>query len=105
MLNFFKQPPSISMNELRGMVSNNAYILDVRTPEEFRGGHIQGSKNFPLDRIHSFSQKLNEPIYVVCQSGMRSKRATKMLIKKGYEAINVKGGLLSWSGKLVQGGK
>lgn len=99
---FFTKVPSISTKELESKLSEKPKIIDVREPNEFKGGHIPGSKNIPLSKIGNFKDK--ERAYVVCQSGMRSKRATKQLIASGLDVVNVKGGISSWTGP-TRGGK
>ena len=72
-------------------VANGAVIIDVRTVGEFSSGHIQGSKNIPLDTLTSKIQdikKMNKPVIACCRSGMRSAQATSILKQNGIEAIN-----------------
>ena len=69
-----------------------ATIVDVRTPEEFKGGHIPNAINIPLDlvtkRIIDFKQ-MQKPIVAYCRSGNRSAIAVSMLTQNGIkEAIN-----------------
>lgn len=45
--------------------------------------------------------KLKETLYVICHSGVRSKMAAKKLKKKGYDVINVRGGMSAWTGKII----
>lgn len=104
MFGLFESLPSISTNELASKLGNKLTLIDVRTPEEYRSGHIAIAKNIPLDRIGSYKQKNTEDIYVICQSGMRSKQAARILKKNGYNVINVRGGMNQWSGK-TRGGK
>lgn len=72
-------------------MNNNITILDVRTPEEFRGGSVAGSINIPL---HEIQQRLDEikvmqqPITLCCASGGRSGQATSFLKKQGIECEN-----------------
>lgn len=99
---FFKKIPSITTKELEEMLPKKPMIIDVREPQEFSGGHIPTAKNIPLKKINSYQTK--EPVYIICQSGMRSKQAVKTLRAKGMDAVNVKGGMMSWAGK-VRGGK
>ena len=99
---FFKKLPSIITKELEEMLPKKPMIIDVREPQEFSGGHIPTAKNIPLKKINSYQTK--EPVYIICQSGMRSKQAVKILRAKGMDAVNVKGGMMSWAGK-VRGGK
>ena len=69
----------------------NAIIIDVRTYEEFAGGHIQNSKNIPLQIIESKIndiKKINKTVIACCRSGNRSGMATNILKRKGIECIN-----------------
>ena len=80
-----------------------AVLLDVRTPEEYAGGHIAGSRNLPLQVITRVEEEIPDkttPVFLYCQSGGRSRRAAAFLEKIGYEnAVNI-GGLASYSGPL-----
>lgn len=78
-------------------------LLDVRTPSEYRAGHIPQAINVPLNKIPAYNKSANE-VYVICQSGMRSKNAAKILARKNYHVINVRGGMSQWSGQ-IKGGK
>lgn len=99
---FFKTIPSISTNELEKRLAEKPQIIDVRQPSEFKGGHIPGAKNVPLGKIADYTP--NGKMYVICQSGMRSKKAAKFLMKQGHDVVNVRGGMMSWSG-VRKGGK
>lgn len=75
-----------------------AAIIDVRTPEEFSAGHIDGAINIPVDRIGQGIQsikglKKDSPILVYCRSGRRSAMARVMLEKQGYQRILDGGGM------------
>ncbi|MGB3160741.1 MAG: rhodanese-like domain-containing protein [Carnobacterium sp.] len=99
---FFKKVPSISTAELEKKLGEKPQIIDVREPHEFIAGHITGAKNVPLGKIANHATK--GTTYVICQSGMRSKRATKQLLAKGADVVNVRSGMSSWTGS-VRGGK
>ncbi|WP_082680404.1 rhodanese-like domain-containing protein [Caviibacter abscessus] len=92
MFDFLKPVPSIKIEQLK----EDMVLIDVRKEEEYKEGHIKGSKNIPLDKIESFCGDKNKKVYVICRSGRRSKIATKYLNKKGYDAYNVLGGMLEW---------
>ncbi|PEP57009.1 MULTISPECIES: rhodanese-like domain-containing protein [Bacillus] len=82
------------------MNKKNKQFIDVRTPGEFRGNHIQGFQNIPLNELAQKASHLdkNKEVIVICQSGMRSKQATKMLKKLGFQHItNVSGGMNAWN--------
>jgi rhodanese-related sulfurtransferase len=91
MLGFFKKIFGGSSVNLKELVSNGAVIIDVRSPNEYKTGHIQGSKNYPLDIL---SSKLNElqkpgkPIITVCRSGTRSRMAKGILKSAGIEVYD-----------------
>lgn len=73
------------------LVSNGALIIDVRTPGEFRSGHIKGSINIPLDIIKSKVDELkkkNKPVITCCRSGNRSGIAQSVLTAAGIESYN-----------------
>lgn len=99
---FFKRTPTISTSELESKLSEKPQVIDVREPHEFKNGHIPGAKNVPLGKIPAYTPK--GQVYVVCQSGMRSKRAAKMLLKQGHDVTNVRGGMMAWAGA-KRGGK
>lgn len=100
MFHFFTRIDSISTDELEKRLKSNIQLIDVRMPAEFRRGHIKEAKNVPLSQIGQFSPANKELIYVICHSGMRSKLAAKMLKKKGYDVVNVRGGMSAWTGKM-----
>ncbi len=72
-------------------LEKGAVVVDVRTPQEYKHGHIKGSLNIPLDRISSQAGKLaakNKVIITTCRSGARSASAAAMLRSAGMDAIN-----------------
>ncbi|MGF7046914.1 rhodanese-related sulfurtransferase [Paenibacillus sp. DS2015] len=74
-------------------------FIDVRTPNEFKGNHIKGFHNIPLFDLPKRAQELSkeQEVVVICQSGMRSSKASKLLKKLGFNNItNVKGGMSAW---------
>lgn len=99
MFHFFTRIDSISTNELEKRLKSNIQLIDVRMPAEFHRGHIKEAKNVPLSQIGQFSPANEETIYVICHSGMRSKMAAKKLKKKGYDVVNVRGGMSAWTGE------
>ena len=79
------------------LVKKGAQIIDVRTPDEYSGGHIKGSVNIPLDRLQQNLAKIkkNKPVITCCASGMRSASAKSILQTNGYTEVFNGGG---WSG-------
>lgn len=81
-----------------------AQLIDVREPREYEAGHILGARNIPLSQLR---QRLNEvrndqPVYLYCQSGARSKQAASILKKKRncQELYHLKTGFKNWTGKI-----
>ena len=101
MFYLFTKIDSISTSELEAKLKEPIQLLDVRTPTEFRKGHIKNAKNIPLTEIGSYTPATKETLYVICHSGVRSKMAAKKLKKKGYDVINVRGGMISWTGETI----
>ena len=97
---FGKPVSTINALELNDRLKNGKrpLVIDVRQPDEYRTGHIVGAKLIPLNRLHSRLKDLPESreIVCVCASGNRSGSATRMLVKAGYNAVNMRGGMLSW---------
>ncbi len=69
-------------------------LLDTRTAEEYAGGHIEGFHNIPVDELRERLGEIEsgKPVYVICQSGLRSYIACRILAGYGYEAYNFAGG-------------
>ena len=80
-------------------------ILDVRTPQEFKEGHIKGAINIPNEEIGSGDipelPSKDQLILVYCRSGNRSKQASLKLSELGYSMIKEFGGINTWSGEIV----
>lgn len=88
----------------RLVTQEHALLIDVRTPEEYQGGHVPSAKNIP---IHEFSKRLNEiealaggdknhPIVLYCQSGGRAAHAKRILLEAGYTRVTNLGGIADW---------
>ena len=84
------------------LVKNGAQIIDVRTPGEYQGGHIPGSKNIPLQVLSSKLGSLpkNQPIITCCASGMRSASAKSLLSQNGFTQVYNGGGWASLRNKI-----
>ena len=69
-------------------------LLDVRTVGEFSRGHIDGFKNIPVDELRERISEIEKgkPVYLICQSGLRSYIASRILEGNGYETYNFSGG-------------
>lgn len=69
-------------------------LLDTRTPGEYAAGHIEGYINIPVDELRERIGELDaaKPVYVICQSGIRSYIASRILTQNGFDAYNFSGG-------------
>lgn len=91
MLGFLKKVFGGTSINLKELIRNGAVIIDVRSPGEYKTGHIQGSKNYPLDRLRSKVnelKKLGKPVITVCRTGTRSGIAKGILKSAGIEVYN-----------------
>ena len=72
----------------------SATLLDVRTPAEYARGHVEGFVNIPVDELREHIDELEKtkPVYVICQSGLRSYIACRILTGNGFDAYNFAGG-------------
>ena len=94
---------SRELERLRGS-GKNVELIDVRTPAEFREMHVPFARNIPLSDldpavlIRERAGRAEEPIYVICRSGMRGKQACEKLLASGIvKVVNVEGGTLAWA--------
>lgn len=87
----------VNVDEVRSLVENKAYILDVRETNEYEAGHLINAVNIPLSELR---ERMNEipqdvPVYVHCRSGQRSYNAVMALQNNGYSNVyNVSGSFL-----------
>ncbi|WML45283.1 rhodanese-like domain-containing protein [Neobacillus sp. PS3-40] len=80
-----------------------AQLIDVREPKEFDAGHILGSRNIPMSQMKLRMKEIRSdlPVYLYCQSGMRSGRAAQFLYRRGYRDLTqLQGGFKGWTGKI-----
>ena len=80
-----------------------AQLIDVREPNEFEAGHVLGARNIPMSQMRMRSKEIRSdlPVYLYCQSGMRSGRAAQFLYRRGYKDLSqLKGGFKGWTGKI-----
>jgi rhodanese-related sulfurtransferase len=89
MIDFIKNVFRKSDDNLKSLIQNGAFLVDVRTPAEFASGSASGAVNIPLDnllqQISQFKDKNN--IVVFCRSGNRSGMAKKILENQGFKNV------------------
>lgn len=92
---------NISSIELKNMLTNkDKQFIDVRTPGEYQVNKIAAFQNIPLQQLRAQLPQLakDKDIVLICQSGMRSQQAAKILKKAGFQQLyNVSGGMNSWN--------
>lgn len=84
---------------------SDAFIIDVREDEEvFETGTIKGAVHIPMMTVPNNLNKIprDREIYILCRSGRRSYEVASYLSELGYNAINLKGGIIKYKGKLVK---
>lgn len=84
-----------------GVETPGAQVIDVRDAAEYSGGHIGGATNINVadrDFVEKAEKILSKdkPVYLYCRGGRRSLEAADSLVRKGYNVVNLSGGLLSW---------
>ena len=100
-----EQLPTVTVEVLKGRIDAGmaTFILDVRTPQEYDGplGHIEGSRLIPVQELPQHLGELSDlkdrHIFVICKSGGRSARATRILLDAGFRASSVAGGMQVWN--------
>jgi rhodanese-related sulfurtransferase len=80
-------------------VDDGAYLLDVRTPDEWVAGHAPGANHVPLDELEARVADVprDRAVVAICRSGARSGKATEFLLAQGYDAVNLAGGMRAWA--------
>lgn len=93
----------LSVEEAKTILAEDpdAFFLDVRTPEEFKDGHIEGAMliNFFDDDFKEQVEALDKekPVYIYCRSGNRSQQAGNILTEMGFkEVYDIEGGYMGW---------
>ena len=102
MFSLFHHGPGLEEGLAEAEKTEDAVLLDVRTPEEYAEGHLPGSVNLPLDRIETIAIAPSRPLFVYCRSGASSAQACSILKRRGYDARNI-GGVLGSRGRLERG--
>jgi rhodanese-related sulfurtransferase len=91
--------PTVSVQEISG----DALLLDVREPDEWAAGHVDGALHVPMNELPE--RLATEPgdltpdrdIVVICRVGSRSAQVTAWLNRQGFQAANLDGGMLAWA--------
>ena len=92
---------AISSQDLIRFMNQGALVLDIRKPEEFAAGHVNGAKQLPSDQILSagenFKRFKEKPVIVYCESGSLASAAVRQLNLQGFtKAFSLRGGFAGW---------
>jgi len=92
---------SISSQDLIRLMNQGALVLDIRKPEEFAAGHVNGAKQLPSDQIltagDNFKRFKEKPVIVYCESGSLAAAAVRQLNLQGFtKAFSLRGGFAGW---------
>jgi phage shock protein E len=92
--------PQLEPSQVHSLLAQSPrpYLLDVRTPGEYKQGHIQGAELIPLNELAARIAQLpkGREIVCVCESGSRSSVAARHLQSQGYKVSNMRGGMGRW---------
>lgn len=91
--------PTIEVAQVPQPIPSGVTVLDVREPQEWEHGRIDGAVHVPLQQLPERLEELSrdDQLLVVCKVGGRSQQATAFLREKGFDAVNLAGGLLDWT--------
>ena len=92
---------AISSQDLIRLMNQGALVLDIRKPEEFAPGHVNGAKHLPSDQIltagDTFKRFKEKPVVVYCDSGSLAAAAVRQLNEQGFtKAFTLRGGFAGW---------
>jgi rhodanese-related sulfurtransferase len=89
--------PEVDPATATARLADGAVALDVREDDEWEAGHIAGSLHIPVGSLGARQAEIPDaPLVVVCRSGSRSASVTAALLRAGYSAGNLAGGLEAW---------
>lgn len=88
--------------EARALCDGGAWLVDVRTKDEFSSGHIERALNLPVQEIERRIVELGDdktrPVVLYCSSGLRSARAKRILVRAGFKDVRDLGAMSRWPG-------
>jgi len=101
--------PTISLRQLDDYIRQDIsmQLIDLRTPEFYREGHIKGSENIPFEELSERTGELSKevPLVFYCSRGSQSMLACRDLTRLGYRSINVAGGFNFYKGEFFAAGE
>ena len=96
---------TISTKELQDRLEagEQLNVIDVREDDEVAIGMIEGAKHIPLGEVEERANELDagQEYFLVCRAGRRSEMACGILEEKGFQTVNVEGGMTDWAGETI----
>lgn len=90
--------PTTTVDQLPDPLPDDLSVLDVREPDEWEHGHIEGAVHVPLMQLPArLAEVPDGRVLVVCKIGGRSARATHYLAQQGHDVVNLEGGMIDWA--------
>ena len=95
---FSKPYKTVSVAEAKELLSSGAALIDVRSAQEWRSGHAPQAQHVPLDKLQTSTAEIpnTRPVIAMCQSGVRSASAARLLATQGFVAYSLRGGMGAW---------
>lgn len=93
-MSFFEKQLTVNEGINRSRTESNAYLIDIRSKEDFKSGHVKGAINIPLNRLDLIENRIqdkNAHLYLVGSYSSRPQKAKKALKKMGYKNITLSG--------------
>jgi rhodanese-related sulfurtransferase len=90
--------PVVSAADAIDMLTTGATLIDIREADEWKAGHAPMAAHIPMGELGTAAEALSRtsPLIFICRSGRRSDHAVGALVKAGYNAINLAGGMQAW---------
>ncbi len=97
---YLRRPPAISAAEAVRLVEHGALVVDVRRQFEWNRVHIPGAVHAPLEELLDRCLEFPDDRLLItfCTGGIRSAGAANLLVENGFDAVNMRGGLVHWRG-------
>jgi thioredoxin len=92
-------PDEVGLDDFAAAHSQGAYVLDVREPDEVAQGRVPGAVHIPMNDVPARESELptDQPVFVICAAGGRSRQVVDHLRARGLQAVNVAGGTSGWA--------
>jgi len=96
---FMGQPSQEELTAMQQAVTDGGILLDVRSPGEFKSGHLDGALNIPVGELQRRLKEIgstDRPVVVYCASGARSRSASELLRDSGFSRVHDLGSWRNW---------